>query len=67
MDLKDNNEIPEYDSRVADIMLALAVDRPGNPAEKGGKRPVDDAALLQKKIPTTVEEFMEMEGLVSYG
>lgn len=64
MDLKNDNEIPEYDGRVADIMLALAVDRPGNPAERGGKRPVDNKALLLKKIPTTVEEFMEMEGLV---
>ena len=57
-------EIPEYGSRVADLMMALSIDRPGNPTDSSSKRPAD-VSLADRKIPTSVEEFMEMEGLVS--
>jgi len=42
------------------------MERPQNPAEHGGKRPTaSNEAPLPQKIPTTVEAFMELEGLVS--
>lgn len=65
MDLKNSLEIPAYDERVAEIMLSVALDRPSNPAERGGKRVTEKPDYLSQKIPTTVDEFMEMEGLVS--
>lgn len=63
MNSQYSNEIPEPDARVAEIMMALATERPGNPMVSQSKRSLDED-FAKRKIPTTVEEFMEMEGLV---
>jgi len=65
MDLKHVSDIPEYDSRVADIMLSISMERPGNPMESQSKRVVPQY-LAEQKIPTSVEEFLKMEGLVCW-
>lgn len=51
------------DDRIGYMMPDFSMERPGNPAERG-KRKLDES-LANKKIPTTVEEFMELDGLVS--
>ncbi|KAF6037363.1 FAM227B [Bugula neritina] len=55
MDLKHASDIPEYDSRVADIMLSISMERPGNPMESQSKRVVPQY-LAEQKIPTKLFE-----------
>lgn len=52
------------DYTVANITPAMMLDRPSNPTDKSHRNISD--GLYNKKIPNTVEDFMELEGLVNY-
>lgn len=53
------------DNQRANIMLAVNADRPGNPDPLDKMQRKHDTDFADRKIPTTVDEFIELEGLVS--
>lgn len=57
-----SEEIGDLNDRADSIRQSLFLERPGNPTESSSRPPNEKLAL--KKIPTTVDEFIEMEGMV---